>query len=165
MSEEKKYTCEYCGKDDFENHLQYNGHRLTCKEKPKGTSQEDRKERIPFGVPVKRFNAPSNDGFVYRVFNDQWRKEPGRIQRASNAGYEIVSSDITGMTVGTNDDGTEIKGVLMRIPKETYEEDQKAKQKELDKVDEQINRGRHTMQANEKRYIPSGSGVQIIKGE
>jgi hypothetical protein len=162
MEEEKKYVCEYCGKDDFENHHQFNGHRMACKAKhdPKEKSAS-REKRVPFGVPIKRFNCPEDDDkYHYRVFNDNWRKEPGRIRRAKNAGYEIVDHEITGMSVGSNDDGSEIKAVLMRLPKELYDADQALKHKELDKIDEQIYRGEFAKEKGEKRYLPGG-GIQM----
>jgi len=115
---------------------------------------------VPFGVPVKRFNAPEEDGYVYRVFNDNWRKEPGRIQRAKMAGYEMVAHERSGEAVGTNEDGSEITGVLMRIPKEVYEEDQAAKQREIDKVDSQIMGG--TLTQVDKKYSPDGGIKKTI---
>jgi hypothetical protein len=157
--EEKKYVCEYCGKDDFENHHKFNGHRMSCPEKPKEEKKADREKRVPFGAPVKRFNCPEDDRYHYRVFNDNWRKEPGRIQRAKNAGYEVVDHEITGMSVGTNDDGSEIKAVLMRLPKDLYDEDQAIKNKALDKIDEQIYRG-DSFYKEKERYSPSG-GIKV----
>jgi hypothetical protein len=93
------------------------------------------------------------------VFNDNWRKEPDRITRANAAGYEIVDG-YPGITVGTNDDGTSINGILMKIPKEFYEADQKLKQQEIDKVDREIHRGKFQEKTEDKRYIPT-SGIQI----
>lgn len=118
-----------------------------------------RKKRIPFGVPKQRLTNPGDPNFHYRVFNDNWMKEPGRLQRAKDAGYEVVEG-YDPITVGTNEGGTEIKGVLMRIPKELYEEDQKSKQKEVDKVDAEIHRGRFQEKPEDKRYIPK-DGIQI----
>ena len=132
------------------------------REEPKEVKRPDipkRKERVPFGVPAQRLPHGSDPNFVYRVFNDQWAREPGRIQRAQAAGYEVVEGQ-EAITVGTNEDGSAIKGVLMRIPKEWYQEDQKVKQKEIDKATEQIYRGKFQEKAEDKRYIPS-SGIQI----
>jgi hypothetical protein len=70
------------------------------------------------------------------------------------AGYEMVPHERSGEAVGTNEDGSEITGVLMRIPKELYEEDQAAKQREVDKVDEQIMGG--SLTEVEHRYAPDG---------
>ena len=135
----EKFKCENCGVAEFDTEQQLRGHQMKCRPKDK---VDIRKKRVPFGTPVKRFNVPEDDGFHYRVFNDRWRKEPGRIQRALMAGYEFVDDPKSGTTVGTNDDGSEIKGVLMRIPQELYDEDQEKKADELDKIDAQIHRGK-----------------------
>ncbi len=167
--EEEKLTCEYCHEYTGDKR-QVNMHRLSCKSKPPEGSVErerpkpDRKERVPFGVPQRKFNAPEGDGYHYRIFNDNWRKEPGRIQRAINAGYEKVQS-FDSMTVGTNDDGSEIKAVLMRIPEELYKEDQKLKQKEVDKVDEAIRKGTLEQGKDDKRYIPQGIKIYSNSNE
>lgn len=167
MDEQQVFTCEYCGKDDFETARQLQGHKMTCKPKYERERQEReettaRKKRIPLGIPRLSTQAPEKDGCVYRKFNDNWRHDPTRIQRAKEAGYEIVGeNDVTGRTVGTNDDGTEIKGVLMRIPEELYDEDQAEKIRRTEEAEKQIYEGTHTMQAGEKRYNPSG-GTKII---
>ena len=122
---------------------------------------EDRKERVPMGSPERKFNCPSDDGFHYRVFNDNWKKEPGRIQRAKNAGYEIVDGHEQ-IAVGTNEDGSAIKGVLMRQLQEHFDEDQALKQKELDKVDKQIKTGKFKAGKDDKRYSPDG--IKIWSG-
>jgi hypothetical protein len=149
---------------------------MTCKSKPtdseksKPTDSEpqprererpERSERVPFGVPRQRIIRPTgceNDGFQYRVFNDNWANDPGRIQRAKQAGYEVVDN-FEPLPVGSNDDGSPIKGVLMRIPQEWYDEDQKLKQKTVDAVDAAIKAGTLEQSASDKRYIPDGIKV------
>ena len=59
-------------------------------------------------------------------------------------------------TVGTNDDGSPIEGILMRIPQEWYDEDQALKQQEVDRVDEAIMAGTLESKAGDNRYIPDG---------
>ncbi len=173
MEEENKVekeilTCELCGTYKGDKR-QMNMHKIHCgkpsraEEAPETTTPK-RKERIPFGVPRRRLNAPDNDGYHYRVFNDNWRKEPGRIQRALDAGYEAVEN-FDSLTVGTNEDGSEIKGVLMRIPEELYKADQKLKQQEVDKVDKAIKTGKLEEQANDKRYIPQGIKIWANNNE
>ena len=155
-------TCEQCGKE-FEDARKLQGHMMGAhkvgredKEPEEDKVDPRRKDRVPFGVPQQRFGAQPKDGYHYRVFNDNWRKEPGRIRRALAAGYEKVPDNpINGMAVGSNDDGSAISGVLMRIPDEWYEADQKKKQAEIDKVDQQILKGKFQEGANDKRYIPS----------
>ena len=118
-----------------------------------------RTTRIPFGRPEQRLSSPGDPKFQYRVFNDNWSREPGRVERALNAGYEKVAG-YPEISVGTNEDGTAIKGILMQIPIEFYEEDQKAKQKEVNRIDEEIHRGQLDTKPQDKRYIPS-SGIHI----
>jgi len=91
---------------------------------------------------------------MYYTFNENWQKDPRRIERAERAGYK--RTDANKVTVGTNDDGSPIYGVEMRIPKEWYEEDQAKKQKELDKVDEAINAGTFEAKDGDRRYTPDG---------
>jgi len=155
MDDQEKFVCVNCDKE-FEDAAKLRGHNMTCRPKEKA----NRKERIPFGGPAQRFRTPKNDGFVYRVFNDNWKKDPERIKKALEAGYELVNEDQSGKSAGTNDDGTVIRGVLMRIPKQFFDEDQAVKQKEIDKVDQQINRGKLTEKAGDNRYSPGG-GIQI----
>lgn len=147
-----KETCEKCGKVFWGNNAkaQLHGHM-----KSHTVQERIEKDRVPFGTPQRLFSCPENDGFHYRVFNDQWAKEPGRIQRAKKAGYEIVK-DTGSYPVGTNDDGSPIKGILMRIPQEMYDSDQAVKQLEVDKVDEQIKSGTLEQNQNDNRYSPAG---------
>ncbi len=123
-----------------------------------------RKERKPIGAPEKKWSCPVNDGYQYRVFNDDWMTRPGNIQKAQSAGYEFVQSDDDKQKpqiVGTNDNGTPIRGFLMRIPKVIYDEDQAAKQKPVDAVDEQIRKGSFQQGAGDNRYIPA-TGIKIM---
>ena len=157
MEEEKQveeFKCYICNEATFPTRQQLGAHQGHCK--LKHPDRLERSTRVPFGVPEQRFSIPKEDSekYHYHVFNDNWRKEPGRIQRALSAGYEIVEHERSGETSGTNDDGSEIKGVLMRIPKELYDQDQAAKQRQIDKVDEQILRGK--FQTEGPTYQPGG---------
>ena len=154
MDEEK--VCEICGTYKYTTDAQIRGHKYHCQknsDKPKETA---RKERIPFGSPEMKWGPREEDGFHYRVFNDNWKKEPGRVKRAMAAGYEVVEDDRSGGNVGTNDDGSEIKGVLMRIPEKWYKEDRGKKARELDKIDEQIHGGKF-----DKKLTQSYGSVDI----
>ncbi len=116
----------------------------------------DRKKRIPMGVRQKTWDTPPDDGFHYHVFNDGWTDhDPNRIQKALNAGYEVVEGE-KHKTVGTSKDGSPIKGILMRIPQEFYDEDQELKQKEIDRVDEAIYAGTLESKSGDSRYTPAG---------
>jgi len=136
---EEKHKCENCNEAEFDTPQQLRGHQMKCRPKD---NEEERRERVPFGSPEQKLGVKQEPGFHYRVFNDNWRKEPGRVKRAIAAGYEVVNDDLSGMNVGTNDDGSEIKAVLMRIPEEWYKEDRGRKARELDKIDEQIHGGK-----------------------
>ena len=164
MSEEKWmeseingiFTCDVC--EEYKGtKMQVQGHRPHCLklQQEKTEVPAPRKERIPFGAPQRKWNTPEDDGFHYHVFNDNWSKEPDRIQRAERAGYVKVE-DVESTTVGTNEDKSPIKGILMRIPEDIFEEDQKLKQKEVDRVDQAIKSGTLEQQPGDKRYIPDG---------
>ena len=139
---ETTYTCKNCdGAATFDSAKKLRGHQIKCrpeKIQEKEEVREERTERVSFGTPEQKWNTPDNDGYHYRVFNDNWKKEPGRVQRAIKAGYEVVIDPNSGTNVGTNDDGSEIKAVLMRIPDKFYKEDQGKKDKKLDEIDAQI---------------------------
>ena len=158
------FKCDICNEAEFDTLQKLNAHKHFCqkkKDKEQEQTQEDRRqERVPFGVPEQRFTDLPDDGFHYRVFNDNWRKEPGRVQRAQRAGYEVVEHPQSGKTVGTNEDGTEIKGVLMRIPQELWEQDQAAKEGRRAVVDEQIYQGQHTARRGDGRYVPN-EGIRM----
>jgi hypothetical protein len=108
------------------------------------TLQSDRPDRsrptrIPLGQRNRLTFTNLDPAFVYRVINDQ----EDRLIRAQEAGYEFVSSDqqlgdttvMTPKKVGkkvSKPVGNGVNGYLMRIPKEWYDEDQKAKMKKVD---------------------------------
>jgi len=158
-TEEEIIICRHCNAYRGTK-SQVNGHEVSCKiktEKRNQLGKTERKKRIPFGVPTSKFPKPDDDDrFHYHVFNDKWAKEPGRVVRALKAGYEVCDQDGMPQAVGTNDDGTAIKGILMRIPIEYYNEDQKLKMKELDKVDRAIKTGKFNEKGGDNRYIPDG---------
>jgi hypothetical protein len=171
------WVCEYCNEYSEENKRKVSMHEIHCKKKHeigneqqkqnvsvRGRETTDRRERVPFGLLQRKLHCPSDDGFHYRVFNDNWRKEPGRIQRAKRAGYEIVEG-WSSVVVGTNDDGSAIKGVLMKIPEELYEEDQALKQKEVDRTDERIYGGTLEQRPGDNRYIPDGIKIHADQNE
>lgn len=173
--------CEKC-EAEFETAAQLRGHMMTHAKKEQAaeiavvrarTDMENetvhqkadriRRSRKPFGAPEKKWSCPMDDGYFYRVFNDNWSTRPGNIQRALDAGYEFVHSEKDRekpQVVGTNDNGTPITGHLMRIPQEVFEEDQREKQKVVDRVDDQIRKGSLQSGTNDGRYVPSG-GIKI----
>ena len=124
---------------------------------------ELRSKREPFNAQQQHWTCPENDGYQYRVVNDNWAARPDNINRLKRRGYEFYEDkdgNRSSQVVGTNDGGTPITGHLMRIPKVIYDEDQKAKQKDVDRVDEQIKRGTMQQAQGDNRYVPS-TGINI----
>lgn len=128
--------------------------------KPSGESiaqkriREIREERKHKRVNIGGFNlkmeAKLPPGMKGRWVNDV----NGRIGYLESRGYTAVSEDMEGVVanntgtgknitqvVGTKEGGGEMTAHLMMIPEEIFEEDQAIKRKELDKVDEALNRG------------------------
>lgn len=100
--------------------------------------------RVPMHQRNRISFSDTDPNFVYRVFNDV--EEGERLAAAQAAGYEFVQSDenigdtrvADSSKVGKNVSkhvGNGVRGYLMRIPKELYEEDQKAKQKAVDETE------------------------------
>lgn len=112
-----------------------------------------RKERTPVGGKRDILTVSNQDpNYVYRWVNDT----PGRLQRFIDGGYEVVTheADVGGPTVDktsrlgssiTKSVGGTVTAVLMRIPREWYEEDQKTKQAAIDELES-------TMQPDEADY-------------
>jgi len=107
-------------------------------------------DRIPMsGTRDKLAVRGKKDGYVYRIVNDT----PGRVQEAQLAGYEVVvGEDITfghrhvdsasgkGGSVATTPVGGGTDGILMRIRKDWYEEDKKARHDAIDESEKQMRR-------------------------
>lgn len=117
-----------------------------------------RKERTPIGGTRDILTVKDKDpNFVYRWVLDV----PGRLAKFKEAGYEVVTDNLE---VGQDAVDrpkqklgsviTKLSGmntlVLMRIPKEWYVEDQKAKQDKVDLLEE-------SMQDAARRGIIPGS--------
>ena len=161
QAEKEMFKCYICNESEFDSKQKLSVHQTHCK--LKHPDRLERSSRVPFGVPAQRFSIPDEDQkkYHYHVFNDNWRKEPGRVQRALSTGYEMVEHERSGESAGTNEDGSEIKQVLMRIPKELYDQDQAAKNREMDKVDEQILSGKFKTEG--PTYSPGGGIKTEVK--
>lgn len=112
-------------------------------------------ERKPLGMRRDILTGPGQDpNYNYRWFNtdgDRWRT---RIADAEEAGYEQVrdrSGEIATGADGINVPrspgsvvsrpmGAGVQGILMRIPKDVYDEDQKRKQVVVDRIDAELKR-------------------------
>jgi hypothetical protein len=108
-----------------------------------------RPKRIPVGYR-NRFEVSNKDpNFQYRIVKDA----PGRIQEFLDAGYEPVDNKTTklaaprvegGSSLGSSNTlplGAGDTGVLMRIPKDLYEEDQKVKMTALKEKESSLSAG------------------------
>jgi len=177
--EETKYHCEQegCGKS-FETPAQLRGHKMSHSTKPSARTAE-RKKRIPLGTPVRQLSLPNKPkGKQVRWINDNWARHPDRIQQALQADYEFI--DATGQVVGdgddgnqnlgsrlsrpvgTNPDGSPITAYVMAIDKELFDEDQKIKLVEVDKIDAAIKGGKHKNALGDHGYIPNeGRGISF----
>ncbi len=105
-----------------------------------------RAERVPMGGMILKLEAPKRPGYFRRWAAD--RKT--NLQRYLNAGYKFVTDDITVEEAGNSQNSrvSQISGdemlYLMEIPQKLYDEDQAAKQAELDEIDETLRRGHLT---------------------
>lgn len=133
--------------------------------------KRESKGRVPLGTPDMKLGIRDYggqlEGFVPRWINDKG----GRIHDALTGGYEPVFKDdqvLAGevgenrnsdmgswvsQIVGTQEDGSPMRAYLMKIKREWYEEDQQAKQKRVDAVDEAIRGGRINEKAGDGRYL------------
>lgn len=135
--------------------------------------QVQRKTRVPLGVPRAKLQAPEIKGFRTRWINDY----TGRIEQAIAGGYEhVYEKDLQGEAgntdlgekvsriVGRNEDASPLRAFLMKIKEEWYQEDQRAKRKQLDETDAAIRRGKLNEQPDDRRYIPR-EGITVSNKE
>ena len=165
------YQCEECGKE-FETTNQLRGHMMSHAPK----KAKERTDRVPLGTPHRKLQIPEGSippGKVPRWVNDTG----GRLTQAQRGGYEFVYDDINvgegsenlnsdlgsyvSQVVGKNDDGSPIRAFLMTIDKDLYDEDQAAKNSQIDKVDESIRRGANQNTLGPHGYVTEhGRGIQ-----
>jgi hypothetical protein len=111
----------------------------------KQTKPMERKSRIPVSGPRDILTISNMDpNYKYR-----WVKDvPGRVQRFLDGGYEFVNHDAqvgqravdSGSRLGsalTRNDGGNVL-VAMRIPLQWYNEDQEAKQAQIDALEDSM---------------------------
>jgi len=157
------FDCEFCG-EPFDTPAQLRGHvRGGHNDNPLPDSpvrnrnhDKNRKERVGIGsLKRKLFVSNIPKGKHARWINDNWRKDPTRIQDALQSGWTFLKrdgvtvgqgsidentdmGDLISKAVGVNEDGTAITGYLMVIDQDLYDEDQAVKQKVPDKIDEAV---------------------------
>ena len=106
----------------------------------------ERVKRVPVGSRNRLEVIGKSPEYVYRIVNDV----DDRIDRFKAAGYEVVHTSearLSSQRVGTGSEkgsvaempvGNGVNGVLMKIPKEWYDEDQAAKAARIDEAERHI---------------------------
>jgi hypothetical protein len=113
-------------------------------------------------VGSSKMAIPPRVGWVRRWFNDS----PGRIAMKQQQGWAICKNPETGESwmMVVNNSITEaggLKGYVMEIPLQFYNEDQDAKQKNLDAIDAQIYGGTYNEEPDDKRYVPKSTPIKV----
>ena len=109
------------------------------------TKKTTRPKRTPLGSRNRLSFGDQDPNFTYRVINDQ----DDRLLQAQEAGYEFVTGDqplgdkraAEGGKIDSRISkpvGNGVRGFLMRIPKEYYEEDQNAKMAKVDETEKAL---------------------------
>ncbi len=117
-----------------------------------------------------RENALDRDAWEYRFVSD----EGDRVFHMQERGWEITSDrasavkkDNAGMGAevsayaGTQTDGKALKQILMRIPKEIYTHDQRAKERAIDGVEAGLKSGAVSGASQGEMY---GDGLRELPG-
>ena len=139
-----------------------------------------RKMRVPGETIRRKLSYPGEDGYEMRWANDKDTRITDLLERGwdhvlKDEGKAVGDPDVANevaqdlgtqvsRVVGAEDDGRPIKAYLMKIRKDWYEEDRKAKDDYLTQLEKQIKDGSavggHEI---EHKYIPSG-GTKIERG-
>lgn len=108
-------------------------------------------DRIPLGQPERRLAAPEREGYKRRWINDN---EQGRIVRAQRGGWTFVL-DEAGRPISRVVDKN-LNAYLMEIPIAWWKDDQDAKQRKQDEVEQAWRHGGQVKpgEAVDGRYIP-----------
>ena len=121
---------------------------------PNSTVASARPKRTPIGSRNRLSIRNREDGYVYRIVNANLENDLDRVDAFLEQGYELVPKDKIG-TVGDKrvDNASSLgssslisvgqgtKAVVMRIRKELYDEDQAAKQAEIDAPEQTMRKG------------------------
>ena len=103
-----------------------------------------RPQRAPLGKRDRLSIKNKEEGFVYRIVNDV----DDRVEMLRGVGYEVCTTEQVGAIGNKRVDNTSslgsaahfsvgqgTKAVVMRIPVDWYQEDQRTKQAEIDAVE------------------------------
>jgi len=114
---------------------------------------QERPKRVPLAGRNRLHVKNKDPNFVYRYVNANLENDPDRIERMKEAGYELVPREEAGelgdkrvdnsSPIGSTASiavGQGTRAVLMRQRKEWFDEDQSAKQAEVDAVEQTMRR-------------------------
>ena len=112
----------------------------------KAVGEEIKASRVSYKDRNKIATTERDPNFVYRVVNDDDSRYAGRIEEMKKIGYILCTEENMGDEVGVEGSsvgsaigrpvGHGVRGVTMKIPREYYEEDQRAKQLDVDLTEE-----------------------------
>lgn len=124
--------------------------------------QTNRPRRTPVGTRNRISVSNQEPGYVYRVVNDL----DDRISQLQSNGWQMVDAADTKVGDSRVDQisslgskasvsvGQGVKAYVMRIEKDFWEEDQRAKQAQVDALEQ-------TMKKDAKRAADYGSGIEL----
>lgn len=141
--------------------------------KKKVSKKSDRKERVPFGAMRQKLQVDENAIPGYRLY---WFSDKDlRIQDAEAAGYEFVYQHEIGRVgerdvlpdqldqgekviyaVDTTEQGLPLIGYLMKIKKQWYEKDKKAKALRLAEMEESLKQPNTDSSQYNTSEVPGG---------
>lgn len=140
---------------------------------PRAENREEtgRSTRVPLGVARSKLSVPKRPGYVRRWVNDS----EGRLQMAEQGGYQFATDqelqigapdidnenrDLGARISRVVDKTTGQKAYLMEIKEDFYREDQAAKVKKVEEVDQRIKKGK--LEEVDGGYVPDrGRGIHI----
>lgn len=129
---------------------------------------KQKKARVPLSdAGLKRLQVPvelDEKKYAYRWVNDS----PGRVEAAQSGGYEKVplndkpteGDDINGIVSQVTNRGNGQRSLLMRIPRELWQQDQVEKEKRNKAVDDAVSRQQFSGRELEGAYVPEGGGIK-----
>ena len=129
------------------------------KEQAAESSRPQRPARKPYGSVPFKLAYDEREGFHRHWVNDMG----GRIEEMTERGYSHVTGKDgkhVSRRVGSHPDGGALTAYLMEIPEGWWTEDQVAKQKIVDEMEETIKRGELNRQQGDGRYVPA-QGISI----
>lgn len=138
---------------------------LTAEEQIEASRARRQRRRADIGAPDYKLQAPKREGFQRRWVNDV----PGRVNQFRERGWDVVQKDggtdqrFVGKIGRAQEDGSQYgNAVLMEIPMEFYEEDQRAK---LERVVDPRTMKENQLKAgtadSPEEYVPGGKDTAL----